>query len=458
MQTPVQKNQELTVTIADLTYEGMGVAKIDGYPLFIEDALPGEEVRIHVLKVQKQYGFAKMVTLLKASPERVAPVDAALTQTGIAPLQHLAYSAQLKFKQRQIELLYHKAHLDDIPVLPTLGMADPTHYRNKAQIPVREINGVLETGFYKRRSHELVPLTDFYIQDPLIDQAVVVVRDLLRKYGVSGYDEARDHGLVRHIMVRRARATGEMMVVLITRNWAVPHLDEIVAGIQAALPQVVSVMQDLNAKRTNVIMGNEVKLLAGRDHIEDELLGHRFRISALSFYQVNPQQTAVLYQTAIDAAALTGDEVVIDAYSGIGTISIALAEHARRVEGVEIVPAAVADARLNASLNGLTNVQFTVGKAEEVMQTWQAQGMKADVLMVDPPRKGLAPEFLAAVGQLLPPKMVYISCNPATLARDLVELRSFGYTAHSTQPVDMFPQTTHIESVTVLTLGDQATE
>ncbi|WP_461226739.1 23S rRNA (uracil(1939)-C(5))-methyltransferase RlmD [Lacticaseibacillus suihuaensis] len=447
--TPVAKNEELTVTVEDLTYEGMGVAKLDGYPLFIEGVLAGEQAVIRVTKADKKYAFARLVNLLTTSPDRVAPRGKAYTQTGIAPLQHLAYQAQLTFKATQIRNLYQKAHLD-VPVLATLGMAQPFGYRNKAQIPVRDIAGQATTGFYKRRTHELVPLEDFYIQDPKIDAAVLVVRDLMRRYQVPAYDEASNRGVIRHIMVRRGYFSHQMMIVLVARTWAVPYLDELVAGITAALPEVVSVILNLNERATNVILGKKTRVLYGTPYLEDTLLGSRFRISPLSFYQVNPQQTEVLYTEAIRRAGLTGHEVVIDAYSGIGTISLTMAKHAKQVYGVEVVPEAVADARENAQLNGIQNAEFVVGKAEDVMQAWQDQGLHADVLMVDPPRKGLAPEFVAAVGVMLPPKIVYVSCNPATLARDLVALQGFGYRAAATQPVDMFPQTTSIESVTVL--------
>lgn len=447
--TPVAKNQELTVTVSDLTYEGMGVAKVDGYPLFIEGALPGEEVVAHVVKAEKKFAFARLAKLVTTSPDRVAPKAKAYAQTGIAPLQHLAYPAQLRFKQNQIVQLYKKAHLD-ITVLPTLGMAQPFGYRNKAQVPVRMVDGQLTTGFYKRRSHDLLPLEDFYIQDPKIDQAILVVRDLLRQYGVSAYDERTNTGVIRHIMVRRGYYSQQMMIVLVSTTWAIPHLDEIVTGISKALPETASIMLNLNNRKTNVILGKKTRNLFGHDYLEDQLLGSTFRISPLSFYQVNPQQTEVLYQQAIERAELTGKEVVIDAYSGIGTISLTMAKHAKEVHGVEIVPEAVHDAQENARLNGIKNADFVVGQAETVMEQWAAQGRQADVVMVDPPRKGLAPEFVAAVGKMLPPKVVYVSCNPATLARDISALQEFGYRAVQTQPVDMFPQTTSIESVTVL--------
>ncbi|KRK71715.1 23S rRNA (uracil(1939)-C(5))-methyltransferase RlmD [Lacticaseibacillus nasuensis] len=448
---PVTKNQELTVTITDLTYEGMGVAKVGDFPLFVAAALPGEEALIHVVKLQKHFGFARVVKLLKTSPDRVAPRDHAYAQTGIAPLQHLAYPAQLKFKQHQLENVFEKQHLA-ITVKPTLGMATPSGYRNKAQIPVRLVNGELTTGFYKQRSHDLIPLEDFYIQDPAIDAAIIVVRDLLRQYGLTAYDERTNTGLVRHIMVRRGYYSHELMIVLVVTSWSVPHLDTIAQALAKQLPELASFMLNLNDQRTNVVLGRKSRVVSGNDYLTDQLLGNTFHISAPSFYQVNPQQTEVLYGQAIAAAGLTGSETVIDAYSGIGTISLALAKHAKQVYGVEVVPSAVADAKKNAQLNGLDNVTFTLGKAEEVMQTWREQALPVDALVVDPPRKGLAPEFIAATGVLLPPRIVYVSCNPATLARDIAALTEFGYSATTTQPVDMFPQTTHIESVTVLTL------
>ncbi|WP_338405045.1 23S rRNA (uracil(1939)-C(5))-methyltransferase RlmD [Lacticaseibacillus rhamnosus] len=451
-QPAVTKNQDLEVTIEDLTYEGMGVAKVAGFPLFIEDALPGEKMQVHVLKTQKQYGFAKVVKRLTDSPDRVAGADSTYIRTGIAPLSILAYPAQLKFKQHQIQELYKKAHLA-IKVLPTIGMKHPLGYRNKAQVPVRLVRGELQTGFYKKHSHDLVPIEDFLIQDPKIDQAIVVVRDLLRKYQVPPYDERTNRGVIRNIMVRRGRATHQMMIVLVARTWQVPHLNDIVEEITLSLPEVTSVVVNLNDKRTNVILGRKSKTIYGRDYLLDKLLGSEFQISPVSFYQVNPIQTEVLYTKAIEAAGLTGKETVIDAYSGIGTISLTMARHAKQVYGVEVVESAVRDAEANAARNHIKNVTFEVGKAEDVMQKWKDANLPVDVLMVDPPRKGLDKTFIDAVGYMKPPKMVYISCNPATLARDLQLLAAFGYTAKETQPVDMFPQTQHIESITALTLG-----
>ncbi|WP_125982003.1 23S rRNA (uracil(1939)-C(5))-methyltransferase RlmD [Loigolactobacillus iwatensis] len=448
---PVEKNQELTVDIEDLTYEGMGVAKVDGYPLFVADTLPGEKVKLVVTKTGKNFGFARALELLTTSPDRVDLKDKAYMQTGIAPLGHLSYEGQLKFKQHQIAEVFQKSHLD-IPVLPTIGMEKPYAYRNKAQVPVRMLYGEIQTGFYRKGSHNLVPMEDYYIQDPAIDKAIVIIRDLLRQYNVAPYNESQQKGVMRNIMIRRGHFSHEMMVILITRTRDVPHLNELIAGILNKIPEVVSIMQSVNPKNTNVVLGRTVKKLYGKSFIRDQILGLNFDISALSFYQVNPVQTERLYTRAIEQAGLTGKEVVIDAYSGIGTMSLAMAQHAKYVYGVEVVVPAVADAKRNAKLNGIHNVKFEAGKAEEVMQQWKADGLEADVLMVDPPRKGLAKSFVDAVGQMKPKRVVYVSCNPATLARDLSLLQEFGYHAKETQPVDMFPQTQHIESVTMLSL------
>ncbi|MCD2255150.1 23S rRNA (uracil(1939)-C(5))-methyltransferase RlmD [Agrilactobacillus fermenti] len=449
LNTPVQKNQTLDLTAVDLSYDGLGVAKVDDFPIFIDNALPGEVVTAVITKVAKKYAFAKTVAMVQSSPDRVDIKNRRYTQTGIAPLQHLAYPAQLKFKQQQIENLYQKAKLA-IDVLPTLGMTDPTHYRNKAQVPVRTVDGQPTVGFFQKRSHRLVPMTDFFIQDEKIDAAIAKLQDLIRQFGISAYDEVNHQGVLRNIMIRRGYYTGEMMIVLITRTKELPERRELANAILAEIPDVVSIIQNINGTKGNTILGHKERILWGKPNLRDELLGLKFDISALSFYQVNPTQTQVLYQKAIEAANLSGDEVVIDAYSGIGTIGLSMAKHVRSVKGVEITPAAVTNANANAELNGITNAEFVVGKAEEVLPQWAEEGMKADLIVVDPPRKGLAPEFIEAAIKVRPKKVLYISCNPATLARDLQAFAAAGYTAKQTQPVDMFPMTTHVESVTVL--------
>lgn len=448
---PVHKNQDYSATVVDLTYQGNGVVKIDDFPVFVPNALPGEQVTVKVTKVTRHFAWGRVMEWQSKSPDRVDVKDKKYIQTGIAPLGNLKYDAQLKFKQHQIQELLEKAHLDEIKVLPTMGMDKPYHYRNKAQVPVKSIHGLLQTGFYKRGSHTLVPIEDFYIQDPKIDQAIVVVRDLLRKYHVTPYDERTGKGVIRTVMVRRGYYSHEVMVVLVTNTKRLPMAEQIVAGIVDGVPEVKSIVQNINNQKTNVLLGKTNKTLWGADEIHDQLLGIDFAISPLSFYQVNPQQTERLYQTAIDNAGLDGSQTVIDAYCGIGTISLAVAKHAKQVYGVEIVPAAIEDAKHNAKRNRIKNAKFVVNKAEDQFAKWQAAGLKPDVVIVDPPRKGVAESLIEATGQMAPQKVIYVSCNPATLVRDIQRFGKHGYyVTKPIQPVDQFPQTTHVESVTVL--------
>lgn len=453
---PVHKNEEYQAQVIDLTYEGNGVVKIDDFPVFVPNALPGEEVTVRITKVTRHFAWGRVMAWQTKSADRVDVKDKKYIQTGIAPLGQLKYPAQLRFKQHQIEELLAKAHLDGIKVAPTMGMERPYHYRNKAQVPVKLVRGKLETGFYKRGSHTLVPIEDFYIQDPKIDEAIVVVRDLLRKYHVTPYDERTGKGVIRTVMVRRGYYSHEVMVVLVTNTKRLPMAEQIVDGIVAGVPEVKSIVQNINDKRTNKLLGDTNKTLWGKDEIHDQLLGIDFAISPLSFYQVNPQQTERLYQTAIDNAGLDGSQTVIDAYCGIGTISLAVARHAKQVYGVEIVPAAIEDAKHNAKRNGIKNAKFVVGKAEEQFAKWQAEGLKPDVVIVDPPRKGLAESLIEATGKMAPQKVIYVSCNPATLVRDIQRFAEVGYhVVKPIQPVDQFPQTTHVESVTVLERTDK---
>lgn len=452
---PVNKNEQHTVTIEDLTFEGMGVAKINGYPLFIEDALPGEKAEIKIHKTGKTYGYAKVMNRLNSSKDRVPLKNRSYTRAGIAPLQHMSYAAQLAFKKQQVENVMQRiARMPEVPVLNTIGMEEPWGYRNKAQVPVRKVEGLLTTGFFRKNSHDLIPMEDFYIQDPKIDEAIIVVRDIMREYGVKPYNEKDNTGNLRHIVVRRGYHTREMMIVLVTRTAKLFPTSKIIPAIQEALPEVVSIVQNVNPRGTNVILGEEAIVLYGEDKYRDELMGNTFEISHRSFYQVNPLQTEKLYQTVLDFAAMTGEETVIDAYCGIGTITLALAKKAKEVYGIEIVEMAVEDAKRNAALNGVENVTYQLGAAEEVMLKWAEEERTADLLVVDPPRKGLEGQFIDAVLEMKPSKMVYVSCNPATLARDLALLAEGGYNVEKIQPVDLFPQTNHVESVTLLTINE----
>ncbi|EMF0275526.1 23S rRNA (uracil(1939)-C(5))-methyltransferase RlmD [Enterococcus hirae] len=447
----VKKNERYTLDIIDLSYEGMGVAKIDGYPLFIENALPGERVEVLVVKAGNKFGYGKVEKWLTESPDRQPLKDNRLLRTGIAPLAHLNYEQQLLFKQKQVENVMSKiAKMPEVNILPTIPMENPIGYRNKAQIPVRRIDGRLATGFYKKNSHELVEIEDYYIQDPAIDEAIKRVRDILQRFQVRGYNEAKNEGQIRHIIIRRGHYSHEMMVVLVTRKEKFFKGKEIASIIHEELPEVVSVVQNINEEKTNVILGDKEKVLYGRSYIEDQLLGKTYRISSKSFYQVNTEQTEKLYQTAIEFAALQKEDTVIDAYSGIGTIGLSLADKVKEVYGMELVPEAIEDAQFNALTNKIENAHYEVGKAETVMKKWQDKGIKPSVIVVDPPRKGLDARFIASAIDMEPAKLVYISCNPATFARDAKLFAESGYEVKKVQPVDLFPQTHHVELVALL--------
>lgn len=448
----LEKNQMLTVTIEDLTHDGSGVAKIEGYPLFIKDALPGEEVCVKVVKVNKKFGFARIEKIEKESPNRVTPPCPVYHKCGGCQLQHLSYEGQLLFKKNQVEQLIRRVGKLETEVLPTIGMAKPFRYRNKSQVPVGYVNGKLGAGFYQKRSHDIIDMDTCLIQDEKSDAAIQEARAVFAEFYTEPYNEVTHHGDLRHIMTRVGKSSGELMLVLITRTLDFPNKEAIVEQLKKRVSGVTSIVQNVNPNKTNVILGDKTVTLFGPDTITDSIHGIQFAISARSFYQVNPEQTEILYQKALDAADLTGNETVIDAYCGIGSISLCLAQKAKHVYGVEIVDQAIHDARKNAKLNQIENVTFETGKAEEVIPDWYKKGIRADVLVVDPPRKGCDEKLLATILKMQPKKVVYVSCDPATLARDLRILNEGGYGVSAVQPVDMFPMTTHIENVVALEL------
>ncbi len=450
---PIQKNDYIDVVFEDLTHEGAGVAKVDGYPLFVPYGLPGEKAKIKVTKLNKGYGFGRLMELYEESPDRVEAPCPIYRQCGGCQLQHFSYAGQLKAKEKMVrELMTRIGKLDDVIVHPVLGMEQPWNYRNKAQVPVGEMEGGLVAGFYAKRSHEIIDMDECLIQFTENDELIRLVKRICEKYGVKAYNEKQHKGTLRHIMVRTGQVTGELMVVLVTRTPDIPNRRKIVEEIVEAVPGITSIIQNVNTKRTNVILGDQTITLWGADVISDYIGDIKFEISPRSFYQVNPAQTKVLYDKTLEYAGLSGNETVIDAYCGIGTISLFLAKKAKKVYGVEIVPEAIEDARKNASLNGIANVEFAVGEAETVIPNWYKQGIIADTLVVDPPRKGCDENLLKTIAAMKPKKVVYVSCNPATLARDLRYLEDNGYKTVEVQPVDMFPQTMHVESVAKLVL------
>ncbi|KXH86779.1 23S rRNA (uracil(1939)-C(5))-methyltransferase RlmD [Sporosarcina sp. HYO08] len=451
----VNKNDRLTVSVEDLTHDGSGVAKVEGYPLFIPGALPGEEVDIVVGKTLKNYGFARLLHVVKPSPDRVKPPCHVFPECGGCQLQHLSYEGQLVQKRKMVrDVMDRIAKLPDVPVHPVKGMQDPWRYRNKSQIPFSERDGKIVSGFYRSRTHHIVDTDVCIIQSEEADALMTALKHELHGLGIEAYDEKTHRGMLRHLIVRKGRATGEIMVVLVTRKKKFPQKEAVIDIIRRVVPDVTSIMQNVNDQKTNVIFGEETILLYGKPVIVDSIGEIDFEISARSFYQINPVQTEVLYGQALEYAQLTGDEMVIDAYCGIGTISLFLAQKANEVYGVEIVPQAIEDAKRNAELNGITNAYFETGASEVVIPKWYAEGKRFDVLVVDPPRKGCDEELLKTILEYKPKRVVYVSCNPGTLARDLRILEDGGYRTQEVQPVDMFPHSAHVELVALMSRVD----
>ncbi|MGT2666261.1 23S rRNA (uracil(1939)-C(5))-methyltransferase RlmD [Streptococcus rifensis] len=447
----LEKNSIIEVDIIDLSHEGKGVAKVDGRVFFVDNALPGERIQMRVLKVNKSIGYGKVEALLETSEDRNQDLNLDYLRTGIADLGHLTYEAQLAFKQKQVQDSLRKiAGNTAIEVLPTFGMANPLAYRNKAQVPVRRVNGQLETGFFRKNSHDLMPIEDYYIQHPEIDALINMTRDLLRRFDLKPYDELAQTGLIRNLVVRRGHYTGELMLVLVTTRPKLFRIEQVIDQLVAAFPNLVSIIQNINDKNTNAIFGAEFRTLYGKDSITDTMLGNQYAISAPSFYQVNTEMAEKLYQTAIDFSELTADDVVVDAYSGIGTIGLSFAKDVQHVYGVEVVESAAADSRANAERNGITNATYVCDTAENAMAKWVKEGIKPTVIVVDPPRKGLTESFIRSSVEVAPKKITYISCNPATMARDIKLYEELGYKLQKVQPVDLFPQTHHVEAVGLL--------
>lgn len=438
------------MTFEDLTHEGNGVGKVGGYPLFVPNGLPGEEAVVKVIKVNKNFGFGKLIELKNISEERVDPT--CHVHCGGCQLQHMSYNLQLQMKQNQVRSVMKKiGHLEHVPIHPIIGMDNPFHYRNKVQIPVGEKDGKLITGYYQKRSHRIVEdLDTCSSQAEEINEILPEVKKLANRIGIEAYDEESHRGVLRHIMIRTGYATKETMLVLVTKTKKLPGKETLIQELTDKFPNIKSIVQNINDQRTNLILGEKTKVLWGEEYIHDNIGDLTFAISAKSFYQVNPVQTKVLYDKALEYAKLDEHDVVIDAYCGIGTISLFLAQKAKKVYGVEVVPEAIQDAKANAKLNGMDNVEFVVGQAEKIMPEWKREGLNPDVIVVDPPRKGCAPEFLEAMIEMEPKRIVYVSCNPSTLARDLRILEDGGYRTIEVQPVDMFPNTTHVECVALL--------
>ena len=447
-----RKNDIVTLEIVDCGTDGEGIGKADGFTVFVKDAVIGDTVKAKIMKAKKNYGYGRLMEILKPSPYRVEPVCPSARQCGGCQLQAVSYEEQKVFKEKKL-----RGHLEriggfhDLPMEPLIGMDEPYHYRNKAQFPVgRNKEGRIITGFYAGRTHAIIENRDCTLGIPQNKDVLDRVIAHMEKYNIAPYDEMTGKGLVRHIFVRYGFFTGELMVCLIINGQELPHQKELIEKL-CEIPGMTSISLNINKKRNNVILGEKVKTIWGQEFITDKIGDISYEISPLSFFQVNPKQTWKLYSKALEYADLHGEETVWDLYCGIGTISLFLAQKARFVRGVEIVPAAIEDAKRNAKINNIENVEFFVGKAEEVLpREYEKNGVYADVIVVDPPRKGCDEMLLKTILKMQPKRVVYVSCDSATLARDLRFLCDNGYELKKVCGVDQFPQTVHVETVVLL--------
>lgn len=443
----MKKNELVTVKIEDIGTNGEGIGKADGYTLFVKDAVIGDTVEVKVTKAKKNYGYARLMQILTPSPYRAEPVCKVARQCGGCQIQQLSYEKQLEFKQAKVRgNLERIGGLKDLLMEPIKGMESPYHYRNKAQFPIgTDKEGNIITGFYAGRTHQIVPNMDCVIGAEVNEKILKIIIDFMNKNHISAYNEETTQGLVRHVLIRYGRKTGEIMVCLVINGDKIPKSQEMVDNLRQ-IPGMTSITLSTNKENTNVIMGKEVKVLWGQGYITDYIGDVKYQISPLSFYQVNPAQTEVLYGLALEFADLKGEETVWDLYCGIGTISLFLAQKAKQVYGVEIVPQAIEDARRNAEINGIKNASFYVGKAEEVLpEKYEKEQIHADVIVVDPPRKGCEESVLNTMVEMKPDRIVYVSCDSATLARDVKYLGERGYEVKKVQAVDMFAHTVHCE-------------
>lgn len=453
----MEKNQEFIVTIEDMNEDGAGVGKVDGYIWFVKDAVIGDVVRAKAMKMKKSYGFARLMEVMEPSGSRVIPSCPVARQCGGCQLQAMSYEEQLKFKERKVMnnlIRIGKFAEDEIHMLPIMGMEEPWRYRNKAQFPFgKDKGGNVIAGFYAGRTHAIVEAEDCLLGVEENREILDIVKQFMKEMKIEPYDELSHKGLVRHVLIRKGFKTGEIMVCLVINGNKLPGKERLVEMLTSGdgVKGMTSISYSVNQEKTNVIMGKEIVNLYGPGYITDYIGNVKYQISPLSFYQVNPVQTERLYGTALEYAGLTGNEIVWDLYCGIGTISLFLAQKAKKVYGVEIVPQAIEDARRNAEINGIHNAEFFVGKAEEVLpEQFEKNHIHADVIVVDPPRKGCDAVCLDTILKMRPERVVYVSCDSATLARDLRYLADGGYVVERGKCCDMFPGTVHVESVIMM--------
>ena len=447
---PVRKGQVLEVTVSGYTSEGMGVARVDGLAVFIHNAIEGERLKIKIAHLGHTAAYADIVEILQPSPHRRKEDCPYARDCGGCVFWHMTYEEELRAKARRVSDALCRIGGLDFPAVPITGSPQKTNYRNKAQYPVGMVNGKADAGFFRQRTHQVVPIRQCRIQTETADKVRETVVAWMRENKVSVYDEKTQKGLVRHIYVRCAMATGQVLVCLVINGDSIPQEKQLVEKLGISVDNITTICLSIHKKAGNAVLGDKFVTLFGPGYIEDVLCGLRFRLSPRSFYQVNRDQAEQLYEAAVRQAALTGQETVIDLYCGTGTISLVMAKHAKRVIGVEIIPAAIRDAKDNARRNGVENAEFLCADAAEAAKRFAQEGIRPDVIMVDPPRKGLDPQVIEAMVQMAPEKIVYVSCDPATLARDLKRLEEQGYKTTHAEAFDMFPRCAHVESVACL--------
>ncbi len=442
----LKENSIYTGTVEGYSSEGLGIVRLDGAVVFVPGTVRGEEIDLRITKVMKTCAAGEVVKLRKPSPERTKPECPYFGQCGGCDFQHMSYTEELRAKRQRVQDALTRLGGTDLQVEEILGAKDPTHYRNKSQYPVGP-GGTI--GFYKARSHQVVGVDRCLIQSEVSDKTAKAVGDWMRRYKISAYDERTGKGLVRHLYVRVNRK-GESLCCVVVNGKQLPREPELAAFVRAAAPRTVGVVLNTNTKKGNVILGDKYRTLWGQDFLMDTLCGLRFKLSVPSFYQVNRDQAEVLYGKALEFAGLTGEETVLDLYCGTGTITLCMAAKAKKVIGAEIVPPAIADAKENAARNGIENAEFFCGDAADIAAKLEQDGLRPDVITVDPPRKGLSPEVIASVAAMGPERVVYVSCDPATLGRDVKLFAELGYRAVRACAVDMFPGTRHVETVVLL--------
>lgn len=448
----LSKDKMYVVEIVDIGQGGVGIGKFEGFTVFVDGGLVKDKIKVKITKSKKNYAVGEIVEILEPSPYRVErKCNKELKECGGCQIQELDYKEQLNVKTNEVKQVISRiGKLDDVVIHNALGMEEPFRYRNKAQFPIQKVDGVPVIGFYKKKSHDIIPTDQCIIQHDVNDKIIKIIKTYIRAYKVSIYDEKTHTGVLRHLVTKVGFTTKEVMVVLVANGRKLPYLNELASVLKENIPGFKTLVVNVNREKTNVILGNENRVIYGDGKINDNIGDLVFEISPLSFFQVNPVQTEVLYNKALEYANLGENDTVFDIYCGIGTISLFLAQKAKKVYGIEIVEEAIKDAKINAKINNLDNVEFYVGKAEEVVPKMYKQGKRANVVVVDPPRKGCDEKVLDTIVSMEPDRVVYVSCSPSTLARDLNYLDERGYKCLEVQPVDMFPHSVHIENVALI--------